>query len=66
MMDRLFDILLLICSKNVIIRMIDGTIDYEGKKENVPFDLLQLTVKGVYPNNNDTIDIVLEHLCYKW
>lgn len=46
--------------------MIDGTIEYEGKKENVPFDLLQLTVKGVYPNNNDTIDIVLEHLLYKW
>lgn len=66
MMDRLFDILLLIRSKNVIIRMIDGTIDYEGKKENVPFDLLQLIVEGVYPNNNDTIDIVLEHMCYKW
>lgn len=66
MMDRLFDILLLIRSKNVIIRMIDGTIEYEGKKENVPFDLLQLNVKGVYPNNDDTIDIVLEHLLYKW
>lgn len=65
-MDRLFDILLLIRSKNVIIRMIDGTIEYEGKKENVPFDLLQLNVKGVYPNNDDTIDIVLEHLLYKW
>ena len=64
-MYRLFDILQVCASKTFIIRQIDGTIEYTGVKEDIPYDLLNIKVKRIYANDNK-IDIVLDRLSYNW